>query len=79
MTVWHLRDLATGQKKYIRSDKVRVLNVPQFEGLTTADVLTFAKAYSAVAEHLPIEKEFAKLPRQFVINIVFSISGQPFE
>ena len=45
MTVWHLRDLAMGKKTIIKSDKVKVLNVPHFEGLAIADVLRFAKAY----------------------------------
>ena len=79
MTVWHLRDLATGSKKYIKSEKVRVMNVPQFEGLCTADILKFSESYPAVAQHLPLAKEIAKLPRQYIINIVFSIVGQPFD
>ena len=49
MTVWHLRDLAQGKKRIIKSDLVKVFNVPQFEGLTIADFLTFAKVYPVVA------------------------------
>ena len=63
MTVWHLRDIATGKKRIIKSDNVKVLNVPQFTGLTIADFLKFAEDYPQVYETLPVEKEILKLPR----------------
>ena len=34
VTVWHLRDIAQGKKKYIKADKVKTIQVPHFEGLT---------------------------------------------
>ena len=49
MTVWHLRDLAMAKKRIIKSNQVKVYNVPQFEGLTIADFLGFAKVYPTVA------------------------------
>jgi hypothetical protein len=33
VTVWHLRDLAMGVKTIIKCDAVKVIDVPQFEGL----------------------------------------------
>ena len=79
MTVWHLRDLAQGKKKIIKSDRVRVYNVPQFEGLTISDFLQFAKVYPEVARALPPENEILKLPRQYVINVIYTLVGVPFE
>ena len=34
VTVWHLRDLAMGVKRIIYSDRVKHIDVPQFEGLS---------------------------------------------
>jgi hypothetical protein len=33
VTVWHLRDLAMGVKMIIKCDVIKVITVPQFEGL----------------------------------------------
>jgi hypothetical protein len=33
VTVWHLRDLAMGVKNIIKCDDIKVIDVPQFEGL----------------------------------------------
>ena len=79
MTVWHLRDLAQGKKTIIKSNNVKVYNVPQFEGLTIADFLGFAKVYPVVARALPPENEILKLPRQYVINVIYTLIGVPFE
>ena len=54
MTVWHLRDIAVGKKQLIKSDRVKVLNVPQFAGLSISEFLQFAAQYPAVAEVLPV-------------------------
>ena len=63
VTVWHLRDVQSGAKKRIKSDQVKHLNVPMFEGLAIKDMQDFAKAYPQVARYFPIEKEVEKLPR----------------
>ena len=79
MTVWHLRDLAMGKKTIIKSDRVKVLNVPHFEGLTVADCLTFAQAHPSVFHALPPDNELTKLPRQYIINVIYTLVGKPFE
>ena len=38
----HLRDLASGAKKMIVSDRVRVISIPQYEGLKVESMLEFA-------------------------------------
>ena len=45
MTIWHLRDLASGARMKILSSKVKVIAVPQFEGLTIENMLEFARRY----------------------------------
>ena len=45
VTVFHLRDLAAGTKTIIKSDKVKHLSVPHFEGLRIHNMLEFASQY----------------------------------
>jgi len=42
VTIWHLRDLDMGKKTIINCDNVKVIDVPQFEGLTIQDIFNFA-------------------------------------
>ena len=79
MTIFHLRDLASGKRRIIRCEEVKVFQVPQYEGLTTDDMLEFARNYSEVRSALPLEeREIHKLPRQYISNIVYTLVGEPF-
>ena len=79
MTIWHLRDLAAGKRKRIKCEDVKVLPVPQFEGLTIEDMLTYARARAEVMKALPIvDKEIEKLPRQYIANVIYTIVGDAF-
>ena len=57
VTVWHLRDLAMGVKQIINCDNVKVIDVPQFEGLTIQDIFNFAQNDRDVERALPPSKE----------------------
>ena len=58
MTVWHLRDLMAGKRKLIKSKNIKYLHVPLFEGLSSADMLDWAKQYPEVYQALPsVESE----------------------
>ena len=48
MTVYHLRDIAAGNRKMIKAHEVKVIQVPQFEGLSIEKMLNFAKIYPEV-------------------------------
>ena len=45
MTIWHLRDLAAGKRLKIKAKDVAEIHIPNFEGLTTADLLEFGMKY----------------------------------
>ena len=63
----------------IKSKDVKQLGVPQYEGLSTNDVLDWAKGYPEVTEALPTEpREVDKLLRQYVINVVYTLVGDAF-
>ena len=55
------------------------LSVPYYENLTINEFLKFAKDYPGVMNALPlVEKERNKLPRQYIINVIYTVVGQPF-
>jgi len=78
MTIWHLKDLASGSKRIIRSDNVKVLAIPQFEGLSIENLMAFANRYPEVMQALPPFNEIAKLSRAYIGNVIFSLVGEPF-
>ena len=77
--MWHLRDLAAGKKKLIKGTDVKHLNIPQYEHLTIEDFLKFADDYPFVMMYFPSRKvELEKLPRQYIINIIYTKLGEKF-
>ena len=79
MTVWHMRDIISGQRRLIKGTDVKHLSVPQYEALTIEQFLTYANGFDAVMQAFPTEyKECKKLPRQYIINVIYTIVGQPF-
>ena len=79
VTVWHLRDLANTKKTIIPCDEVKVIDVPQFEGLTIQDIFNFASSDQNVENALPPPKEIAKLSRAYLANVVHTKMGQRFQ
>ena len=74
VTVWHLRDLASGKKKLIKNEDANHFTVPQFEGLTITTMMEFAKLYPEVHNALPSEQgELDKIGREYLANVIFSL------
>ena len=68
-----------GVRTIIKCDKVKVIDVPQFEGLTIKDIFEFAQNSPGVERALPPGKEIGKLSRCYLANVVYTIMGQPFQ
>ena len=79
VTVWHLRDLAMGVKMMIKCDAVKVINVPQFEGLAIREIFDFALHSNDVMTCLPPDKEILKLSRGYLSNVIYTVMGEPFQ
>jgi hypothetical protein len=58
---------------------VRVIHIPQYEGLKVETMLDFAQLHPQVLEHLPIAKEIKKLSRAYLGNVIYTIVGKPFK
>ena len=83
MTVWHLRDLASGKRTMIKCTEVRVIiNIPHYESLRVDDLLKFAKEWKdgLNLKALPeVEGEILKLPRAYIGNIIYTIADEDFQ
>jgi hypothetical protein len=55
------------------------LTLPHFETLRFEDFLEYANQNPNVLEYLPIERETYRLPRQFLINTIYSVINTPFK
>ena len=62
----------------IKCDRVSYLFCPQYEGLSLECVLKQAASYKEVWQFFPDQRDIAKLPRQWVINVLNTIVGEPF-
>lgn len=73
VTIWHLRDLASGKRTRINCDKVKHITIPQFEGLNQEDMVNFARKYPKAMRALPeLQREIEKLPRPYVANVIYT-------
>ena len=62
----------------IKTEHAKNLHVPCYEGLTVDTILKKGLESETVRLHLPDERDRHKLPRQFVINVIYSLLGDPF-
>jgi len=80
VTIWHLRDMAAGKRTIIKAQNIKHLYVPQFEHLAIKDMMAYCSGIPKVMKAFPTEaKEIDKLPRQYIINVIYTLVGKPFE
>ena len=83
MTIFHLRDLASSKKLRLKSDKVKHIAIPQFESLAVKDMRKFIYEHPTkeiILKYFPTEnKEWEKLPRQYVANVIYTVVGEGFQ
>ena len=67
-----------GTKKFLHCDRVQYLSVPQYEGLGIKEFLAEVAKYPDTAQYFPEPDDIRKLPRQWIINVAYSLVGKPF-
>ena len=60
----------------IKAVDVKVLHAPLYKGLSIEKLLAEGKKTPRVAEYLPEERDIHRLPRQFVVNLIYTIVGE---
>ena len=80
VTIWHMRDLIAGKRRMIKTDEVRTINVPFFEGISIDSMLNWAAAQPQdVMQAFPIvQREVLKMPRAYIANTIYTITGDAF-
>ena len=68
-----------GVKTMIKCDNVKVIDVPQFEGLSIREIFDFSINSVEVQNCLPPSKEILKLSRAYLSNVIYTIMGEPFQ
>ena len=63
----------------IKTSDVEVINVPQYEHLTIADLWEWGAENMDLDDYFPIEQERRKLPKWWIANMLRSIHGEDFE
>ena len=53
--------------------------MPIYEGLALHDIMEHAKAYKQCEAYFPVQKDFHKLPRQWILNIIGSLAKDDFQ
>ena len=77
-SIYWLKSLIRGEKKFVKADKIRYLSVPQYKGLGIAQFLEQAQKYPEVLNYLPDQDEWIKLPRQWLISVIYTLVGKTF-
>ena len=47
--------------------------VPNYEGLTVDDFLRFAKKDAAILQYLPDEKDWLKIDKKWLCNVLYTL------
>ena len=80
VTIYHMRDLVSGKKKFIKADAVKVLHVPQYNTLTIKKILEKAKLVPEIKEKLPEkDAETFKMPKSYICNLCYTVIGNDFK
>ena len=57
---------------------MRQLYVPLYEGLNVEDLINYAQGQDNIWKFLPDPIEIRKTPKQWLINMIFSLVQDPF-
>ena len=63
VTIYFLKDLVMGTKKFLHTDRVQHLSVPQYEGLGLKEFFEQAAKHPDTAIYFPDDDDLRKLPR----------------
>ena len=91
VNVYFLKDIVMGKKlcKYltslltvtivIKETEAKHINVPYYEGLTIEKILEAGIQYPMVKRYLPDDRDVGRLPRQWIVNLIYTLVGEDFK
>ena len=78
VTIYFLKDLIEGKRKFVPMDRVNHIHVPAYETLKLEEIFSFFLQHQAVIQFMPEDKELRRMPKQWVCNVGATVIGQPF-
>ena len=78
LSIYFMKALIEGKKKYVPMDRVVHAHVPAYENLKLADIFNEFLRHQEVIVYLPDDKELRKTPKQWIVNVGATIIGEPF-
>ena len=66
------------KKLYFKSDDIKHLACPHYKGLSIEEILEYSKGDERVAKYLPDERDIVKVPRQWIVNVCYTVMGRKF-
>ena len=61
----------------IPAKDIKSLYVPLYKGLSIEELLKKAEETPSVFNYFPDRRDFARLPRQWISNVLYTVIGQP--
>ena len=55
-----------------------MIELPHYEGLTTANLLAIRDSYPQLNEYFPDERDLPKVPRAWLANVTYTVVGDEF-
>ena len=63
----------------IKEDEAKQINVPYYDGLTIEKLLEAGEQYPILADYLPDQRDISRLPRQWIVNLIYTLVGDDFK
>jgi hypothetical protein len=92
VTTYFLKEIISGKKKgqftssflkssiVVKQAVIRYLYVPQYEGLGLKEIYSHIDNDVQLGQYFPdLAKERARLPKQFIVNVLATLTGDSFE
>ena len=74
-----MKDLIGGKKKFIPADKMKYCFAPQYETLKVEAIFALLDTnWPDLYLYFPDKRDIYKLPRQFILNTVYTMKGLLF-
>ena len=74
-----LKDILAQRKGYVHIDAIKTIYVPQYKNLSIQKIMDFALDRPRIVDYLPDEPDLAKVPKQWLVNVIAAVVGDPFK
>lgn len=79
MNMYFLKDIVNRKKAHVTCDDVKTVFVPQYKNLSLERIFEFARQDARIVNYLPDEVDLPKVPKQWIVNVLAAVIGQPFK